>query len=146
MQQAIGHGTKLDHIVRKFQLFYQVGSRVSAVGPGIVLRAKLAGQDQAYFLGREPVAHQVKGPDESFEVPVIVVVADKEQAQSSFGGSQSATRRFRKRSLVGEEQLSVEAMMNRGHICATPIPKLVGKSTAGCDSRISAQNRPAHKP
>ena len=138
MQQRIRDRTQLHHDVRDPELCDQVRSRLGAIASRVVFRTQPAGEKESEFPATQALTQPGERAQQGLEVPVVVVVADVEQAQRVLVELKLLPDVRGQGRFIPEKSLRVETVMDGHHIAASPLPQRL------CEGPVGATVESAH--
>ena len=80
LQKAIWNGTEFDDVVGNSKMLDQGSCRCCAIRARILFRGQFAGQEEPNLPPTQALLKMGKGSQQSFEIPVLVVVAHEDDA------------------------------------------------------------------
>src|SRR5215831_3194414 len=102
-------------------------SRIRTVRSRIFPSSQFTSQEQSDSPGSEAPSQRVQASDQSLEIPIVVVVADKENLDTSGCCIEFQPYIRRKRSRVPREGIAIESVVNDVYLPIGPTLEFLGK-------------------
>src|SRR5208282_122366 len=140
MKGAIRNRSQLDDILAsaRMKIVGQRRRRLLSICPRILVRLQPAGKKELHLLSLQTTAQDRHCPEESFEIPVVIVVAYKKQAESVFAFLKLGFHCRWQGRIVAGKSFRVKSMVHGKHMPATPLAKLLRERFAWGDGNFGA--------
>src|SRR5580693_4971222 len=142
VQKVVRHRPEFDKIRAQLQSSDQARGRFRPERSWIGAWLEPAGEKQLYLAGLEALAQHTDRANQCLEVAIVVVVADKQQAQFIAGAFQLLLEFSRQGLGVSKKKIPVETMVNGQSAHSGPALDFVGKRLAGRNRSVGSAHRP----
>src|SRR5580658_2800615 len=138
VQKVVRHRPEFDEIRAQFQFSDQARGGLRAERSWVRIWQEPAGEKQLYLPRLEALAQHANRAKQRLEVAIVVVVADKQQAQFAAGAFQSFLEFLGEWPGVLKKKIPVKTVVNGQRADSGPALDLVGKGLAGRNRSVGS--------